>query len=717
MKMRHVKPPGQAKLITRYYRVNYYFCESSKQPMKRIYLSVFFVLALLVPATRTAAQESPVKLTHWLTPEEKLRLHEIGKSFVETDPPAGPVRNIAEFDRMQGALVRYPFGIPVSIVKELAEDVIVTTIVASSAQQTTVTNIYISNGVNMNNCNFLIAPSDSYWTRDYGPWFESDSSNQVGIVDFPYNRPRPNDDEIPKLMAAMLGIPWYGMNVIHTGGNYMTDGLGISSSTKLVWEENPTQTHEQIAQKMYAYLGIDTYHVVDDPNGTYIDHIDCWGKFLAPDKILIRSVPPTHPRYSYIEATAAYWAAQTCSYGYNYNVHRVYTPNNQPYTNSVIVNNKVLVPIMNSSYDDSALAIYQAAMPGYEVLGFLGQPSTPWESTDALHCRVMGIADIGILYIRHYPVAGNQPCEDDYVINAEVIACSGEPVYEDSVLIRYRIDGGAWMTAGMAHVTGQNYSGFIPKQSAGSLVEYYLSAADESGRHETCPLIGAADPFSFNTVYTDFAAVPDTLWFRTFDDMYFGKSTYLHNYTSSDLQLTDVQLAGMVPGNFAWYVDSVTSYTFPHQVAAQDSFYIRVKVPIPVNNSPTMTFLMDSMWIISEVDTQYVMIMLNDSLLTGEGDLLRNASLAMLGNCYPNPVFGTTTIPYSLMEPATIHLEILDLNGRPVTTLASGYTSQGTHQVQWNCSGIDGSHVPPGIYICRLTTADAVATRRIVVIR
>jgi agmatine deiminase len=686
--------------------------------MKHLYLASLLAVCLTLPMLRLSAQDdAPRKLTHWLTPEERLRLNEIGKSFVETDPPPAPARNVAEFDRMQGALVRYPFGIPVSIVKELAEDVMVTTIVANTSQQTTVTNIYISNGVNMTNCNFLIAPTDSYWTRDYGPWFESDSANQIGIVDFPYNRPRPNDDEIPKVVAQMLGIPWFGMNVIHTGGNYMTDGLGISSSTTLVWEENPTQTHDEIAQKMHDYLGIDTYHVVEDPNGTYIDHIDCWGKFLAPDKILIREVPPSHPRYTYIEEAAAYWAAQTCSYGYNYRVYRVNTPNDQPYTNSIIVNNKVLVPIMNSTWDDSAIAAYQTAMPGYDVVGFLGQPSTPWESTDALHCRVMGIADIGMLYIRHIPLSGNQPCEHDFLLNAEVISSSGQPVYPDSVLIWYRVNNGAWLMEHMTHTTGQNYTGMIPKQAAGSTVEYYLYAADASGRNETCPLIGPADPFKFNTVYTDLAAIPDTLWFLTVDDMYFGKSTYLHNYTASGIDLMDVQLASLVPGSFLWYVDSITSYTFPYPVAAQDSFYIRVKIPIPLDNSPTMTFLADSMWIVTPIDTQYVIIMLNDSLLFGSAGKLPDGSTALLGNTYPNPLHGSGTIPFTLTEPVSVQLDILDVNGRTVRSLVAGNLAGGTHQVEWNGNNDAGNPVPEGIYICRLTTNTAVLTKRIVVIR
>ncbi|HPS49094.1 MAG TPA: hypothetical protein PK892_00215, partial [Bacteroidales bacterium] len=186
-----------------------------------MYRSISIILLILALSYQIKAQDNltdknPV-LRHTMTPEEFARRHEIGRNFIETPPPDGPVRNVAEYDRMQGALIRYPFGIPISLIKEMASGVMVTTIVKNQTEKTTVLNQYISNGVDTSHCNFLIALTDSYWTRDYGPWFATDSSNQIGIVDFPYNRPRPNDDEIPKLFAAMLGIPWYGMNVISTG--------------------------------------------------------------------------------------------------------------------------------------------------------------------------------------------------------------------------------------------------------------------------------------------------------------------------------------------------------------------------------------------------------------------------------------------------------------------------------------------------------------------
>ncbi len=94
-------------------------------------------------------------LTHHLSGEELNRLDEIGKNFTATDPPPGPVRNIAEYEHMEGVLICYPFGIPFSVIAEMSEDVIVTTIVANTNQQSQVLNLYTNNGVNVSNCDFF----------------------------------------------------------------------------------------------------------------------------------------------------------------------------------------------------------------------------------------------------------------------------------------------------------------------------------------------------------------------------------------------------------------------------------------------------------------------------------------------------------------------------------------------------------------------------------
>ena len=471
--------------------------------MKKLYyptllLFTFGFIFMLNSQAQKYSGKTKRSFTHEMTPEEKSQFHLVGKDYLATDPPPGEIRNIAEFDQMEGVLIAYPigtgFGISYDVIAALSEETVVTTIVENNNDLNTVTNQYQSHGVTMSNTNFLVAPVDSYWSRDYGPWYIAYGDDQIGIVDFIYNRPnRPNDNAIPPHVADFLGIEWFGMDVIHTGGNYMTNGYGISSSTELVWDENPTLNHEQIAQQFSDYLGITNYMVVPDPNNTYIDHIDCWGKFLAPDKILIREVPVSHPQYDEIEATAAYYASQTSSYGDNYHVYRVWTPNNEPYTNSLILNNRVFVPITGGSWDDEALASYQEAMPGYEILGFTGS----WESTDALHCRTKGIADRNTLYIKHLPLLGDQPVQTNYEVDAEITAYSGQPLISDQIKVIYWVNDGPHQEIVMSWESGKSYSAIIPGAPEGSEIDYYLLAEDESGKIATHPFIGEADPHVF----------------------------------------------------------------------------------------------------------------------------------------------------------------------------------------------------------------------------
>jgi len=341
-------------------------------------IRLLLLLAVIFINTASFSQNTdnqPYHLTHAMSEQEKALMKTYSRSFTETDPPTGEVRNIAEWEPSEGVIIAYDgsFGIPYSLIAEMSEDVIVTTIVANSSEETTVRNYFSSNGVNLSNCNFVYQNPDSWWSRDYSPWFVAVDNSEVAIVNFPYNRPRPNDNDVPILMSSFLDVDLYGMDVIHTGGNYMCDGYGAAVSTDLVWEEE-TQTHTQINTKMENYLGITDYHVVPDPQDEYIKHIDCWAKYLDVDKILITEVPATDYRYSDYEAAAAYFEEQNCSFGYPYQVFRVQAADYDdydvnPYTNSLIQNNKVFVPQTGSSLDDEAIAVYEEAMPGYEIIG------------------------------------------------------------------------------------------------------------------------------------------------------------------------------------------------------------------------------------------------------------------------------------------------------------------------------------------------------------
>jgi len=481
-----------------------------------------FTLALILSTFSIAQNVST-------TPEFQSRYHMLdsaelfvprvaGKSFTPTAPPQGVVRAIAEWEPQQSVIIAYKngFGIPYSLIAEMSQDINVITIVASLSQQNTVISSYTSNGVNLSNCTFVIAPIDSYWSRDYSPWFIMVNNSEIAIIDFPYNRPsRPNDDNVPVVMASHLNTGLYGMNVLHTGGNFMCDGMGAAAMTDLVEDENTSLTTAQIDTLFKKYMGITRNYITTDPLGDYIKHIDCWGKFLDVDKILITSVPVSNSQYNAYEAMATFWANQTSSYGNNYKVYRTYSPNGQPYTNSLILNNKVFVPTKSNypTQNADALAVYAQAMPGYQIFSI---NSTSWQSTDALHCRTHEVADKHMLYVQHMPYWGGQPIQSQYVVDAHVYALSGSAVIADSVYLKYKINAGAWQHVNMNLVSGNKWRGYIPQQMPGDTVKYYIHASDLSPRNVNHPFIGQYSPHLFyitNVVSTNEKNIIETLVF------------------------------------------------------------------------------------------------------------------------------------------------------------------------------------------------------------
>ncbi len=443
---------------------------------------------------------------HYLS-EEEMRTPLRASNFTETPAPTEAPRFVAEFEPMQGVTIRYPLGIPVSLVKSLAENCQVYCIVAQN-QQSSARSTFNNAGVNMNRVTFVIANSDSYWVRDYGPWYIFAGKNPA-IVDNVYNRPRQNDDAIPSYFASFWGIPMYGMNLKHTGGNMMEDGRGHAVSDVLVLNEN-NNNEADVRKKMLDYLGIDNYHITIDPQNDYIAHVDCWGKYLAPDKILIAKLPQSDSRYEDYEAVANYFATTNCCWGYPYKVYRVEEPGGDviaPYTNSLILNKTVYVPMgSNSTYNNRALQVYRDAMPGYEVVGVTNTSySTGWLNTDALHCRTRGVMDFNMLFVDHRNVLfGTQECGDSIAVTSKFIAYSGKPLKTDSLLVYYSIDNGPYQTAHMT-ATGNpdEYVGYIKGYHQASEVDYYVFGADESGHRYQQPVFGELDPHHF-TVHIAF---------------------------------------------------------------------------------------------------------------------------------------------------------------------------------------------------------------------
>ncbi len=468
--------------------------------MKHIFTILFCCLCLIPWTTYGQQDKQPDwRKLHYLSEEEMLS-NEKSTLFNETNPPSGTVRFPAEFEPMQAVTIRYPLGIPTNLVKLLSERTQVYCIVSSS-NKSQAQNIFQNAGCNMSNISYKIMATDSYWVRDYAPWYIFNDL-EPAIVDNVYNRPRQNDNMVPIYMGQQLGLTVYGMNLTHTGGNMMEDGRGVGVSDELVLNEN-NNDETNVRTKMKQYLGIDPYHITIDPQGDYIAHVDCWGKLLAPDKILIAQLPTSNSQYDEYEQVAEFFATTNCCWGYPYKVYRVYEPGGNtvaPYTNSLILNNTVFVPLgSNSTHNNNAIQVYQNAMPGYEIIGVTGASGTPWQNTDALHCRTRGVMDFDMLFVDHRNVVfGEQAWQDSIAITSKFIAYSGENLKQDSLLVYYSIDGGTYQTAQMTSTGNPDeYVGYIKGYHHGSTVDYYVFGADESGHRYSQPSYGALEPHHF----------------------------------------------------------------------------------------------------------------------------------------------------------------------------------------------------------------------------
>ncbi len=87
------------------------------------------------------------------------------------------------------------------------------------------------------------------------------------------------------------------------------------------------------------------------------------------------------------------------------------------------------------------------------------------------------------------------------------------------------------------------------------------------------------------------------------------------------------------------------------------------------------------------------------------------AHFALLGN-RPNPFVGSTTLTYSLTEAAHARLSVYDVLGREVAVLVDGERASGSYEAV-----LDGSRLPGGAYVARLTVGTRSLTHRLVAVR
>jgi hypothetical protein len=103
------------------------------------------------------------------------------------------------------------------------------------------------------------------------------------------------------------------------------------------------------------------------------------------------------------------------------------------------------------------------------------------------------------------------------------------------------------------------------------------------------------------------------------------------------------------------------------------------------------------------------------SLQVGPADEIRQIAApekTQLQGNYPNPFSQQTTVEIALSEQADVEVQVYNVLGQQVATVADGQMEAGNHKLEW-----EGSSLSSGVYFVRMKAGDVTDTHKITVVR
>ena len=478
--------------------------------------SKFIVALCLGLSTCYGYAQQEKLLPKGFSPEEELLISDFQfKNLTSVvNPPSGPVRTSAEWEEVEYLLIRWTSNFQ-NILRQIVQvGVNECKIIIVTQNQSSVSSYLSSFGIDLTNISFLNVGSNSIWMRDYaGNTIYSNDVGQRALVDWIYNRPRPLDDLIPSQHANFLGLPIYitdtGTNdLVNTGGNFMSDGLGNGFASELVLEENEAgnpygvspKTESEIDNIMLNYMGIANYIKMTALPYDGINHIDMHMKLLDEETILVSRYPDGVADGPQIEANIQYVLDNHLSvFGTPYDIQWVDAPPSvsglypdnggyyRTFTNSLILNKSIIVPTYRPEVDGQALALYQELMPGYTIVGIDVDNSGEnlISLSGAIHCitHTIGVADP--LLIVHQPI--------EEVVNGSTLTVNAMIKHNSGVnqaKVFWRQEGtSTFNESSMIFVSGDNWTVDLPAAAGTYDIDYYIWAESSSGKELTRPLV------------------------------------------------------------------------------------------------------------------------------------------------------------------------------------------------------------------------------------
>ncbi len=487
------------------------------------------------------------------------------QGFTFLERPLYP-RMVAEWEPAKGVLISWPPSLPHQLIVELAKDSKLYTLIENETSKQDAIIWMNRWGIALEKVKFIISPHgiDVSWTRDWGPHavFNREGSMKLADGQYEYSTPVMNapcndtlaflykdehgniektiiDDQIPSYIATADSIELLALPFAFTGGNVISDGRQTAFSTCALITENNFMgiITSQFLSGAKNLLGIEKYHVISNFETRGIQHIDCYLKMLDEERLFVLLPPTDHPSYEvYNRIIKDELSLLTNAFGRPYQILRLNTARfsgNQlaAYSNSLILNKTIYVPLYGIAQDSIALAQWRNAMPGYTVKGFEftlskepflstsafnSYKNIGWNGGDALHCRTRAIWDEHMTYISVDRLSSIVTASSAYTIRA-VIQDYGSS--QDTVLsaqLLWRISGQTeWQKTNLnqtkstyldkseisrpaGHDPVNNlYFGRFSTEAVGKTIEYYVSVRNHQNIEYTMPRTAPLGVYSF----------------------------------------------------------------------------------------------------------------------------------------------------------------------------------------------------------------------------
>lgn len=308
-----------------------------------------------------------------------------------TNPPANEHSDClgipGEFEKQAGMVLSWKAGeVPVigtllEIAQIASKTAPVVVLVSSDLERLHAETAFHAARIPQGQVHFLKAPVNTIWARDFGPMIVRHADGSVHFVDCDYDDgDRPEDDNIPPVLANVMGAKCVRSLLTIEGGNLLSNGAGLCITTSKTVADNVIRGYEdcQVMPLCETIFQCQEVAVLEPLVGEPTGHVDMFATFTSSDTVVVGSMDPAiDPVNAGVLDRNAKKLAEVWTPNGSLHVERIPMPAPseglwRSFTNVSYFNGVLMMPTyagVDPILQRDAAETYRRLLPGWEIQG------------------------------------------------------------------------------------------------------------------------------------------------------------------------------------------------------------------------------------------------------------------------------------------------------------------------------------------------------------